>query len=55
MAYKRKEVIGEMKKTLLHDVEFKRKGIGIEIDEDYFNTACKRVEDAYKQPDIFGY
>jgi DNA modification methylase len=27
--------------------------IGIELDEDYFNIACRRVEDAYKQGDLF--
>ena len=26
---------------------------GIERDERYFDIACKRVEDAYKQPDLF--
>jgi DNA modification methylase len=30
-----------------------RSFIGIELDEEYFNIACKRIEDAYKQPDIF--
>lgn len=30
-----------------------RKFIGIELDEDYYNIACKRIEDAYKQPDLF--
>lgn len=30
-----------------------RKGIGIEIDPDYFDVACKRVEEAYRQPDLF--
>lgn len=30
-----------------------RKFIGIELNEDYFNIACKRIEDAYKQPDFF--
>ena len=30
-----------------------RSFIGIEMDEDYFNIACKRVEDAYKQGDLF--
>jgi DNA modification methylase len=30
-----------------------RKGIGIELDEDYFEIACKRVEEAYKSPDMF--
>lgn len=27
--------------------------IGIELDEDYFNIACKRIKEAYDQPDIF--
>lgn len=26
---------------------------GIELDEGYFDIACKRIEDAYKQPDMF--
>ena len=30
-----------------------RKFIGIEIDPGYFDIACKRIEDAYKQPDLF--
>jgi len=30
-----------------------RKFIGIELDPDYFDIACKRIEDAYKQPDMF--
>lgn len=30
-----------------------RKFIGIEIDENYFNIACKRIEEAYRQPDMF--
>ena len=30
-----------------------RKFIGIEIDEGYFDIACKRIADAYKQPDMF--
>jgi DNA modification methylase len=30
-----------------------RKFIGIELDEDYFNIACKRIEEAYKSPDMF--
>jgi len=28
-------------------------GIGIEKDEDYFNIACKRVQEAYNSPDMF--
>lgn len=30
-----------------------RSFIGIELDEDYFNIACKRIREAYEQPDIF--
>ena len=30
-----------------------RAGIGIEIDPDYFETACRRVEEAMRQPDLF--
>ena len=30
-----------------------RKGIGIELDEDYFEIACRRVQAAYDQPDLF--
>ena len=30
-----------------------RKFIGIEIDERYFEIACKRIEAAYAQPDMF--
>jgi site-specific DNA-methyltransferase (adenine-specific) len=30
-----------------------RKFIGIEIDEGYFDIACKRIEQAYAQPDLF--
>lgn len=30
-----------------------RKFIGIEIEERYFDIACKRIEEAYKQPDFF--
>jgi site-specific DNA-methyltransferase (adenine-specific) len=30
-----------------------RKFIGIEIDRKYFDIACRRIEDAYKQPDMF--
>ena len=41
--------------TLVACAKMGRKGIGIEIDERYFNIACQRVEDAYKQGDLFGY
>ena len=30
-----------------------RKFIGIEIDEGYFDIACRRIEDAYRQRDLF--
>ena len=30
-----------------------RKAIGIEIEPKYFDIACKRIEDAYRQPDMF--
>ena len=30
-----------------------RKFVGIELDEGYFDIACKRIEEAYKQPDLF--
>lgn len=30
-----------------------RSFIGIEIDEDYFEIACQRIEDAYRQGDMF--
>lgn len=29
------------------------KGVGIERDPGYFDTACRRVEEAYRQPDLF--
>lgn len=30
-----------------------RKFIGIEREPEYFDIACRRIEDAYKQPDMF--
>lgn len=39
--------------TLVACVKLGRKGIGIELDPDYFEIACKRVEEAYRQPDLF--
>jgi DNA modification methylase len=30
-----------------------RRFIGVEIEERYFDIACKRIEEAYKQPDMF--
>ena len=34
-------------------VKLGRKFIGIEIDDGYFEIACKRIRDAYAQPDLF--
>jgi len=34
-------------------VKLGRKFIGIELDEGYFDIACKRIRDAYAQPDFF--
>ena len=34
-------------------VKLGRKFTGIELDPDYFDIACKRIEDAYRQPDMF--
>jgi len=39
--------------TLVACAKLGRKGIGIELDPDYFDIACKRVEQAYRQPDLF--
>ena len=33
--------------------KFGRKFIGIEIDPDYFDIACRRIEEAQRQPDFF--
>ena len=34
-------------------VKLGRRFIGVEICEKYFDIACRRIEDAYKQPDLF--
>ena len=34
-------------------VKMGRKFIGIELDEKYFEIACKRIREAYSQPDMF--
>ena len=34
-------------------VNLGRKFIGIEIEPRYFDIACKRIEEAYRQPDLF--
>jgi DNA modification methylase len=39
--------------TLVACAKLGRKGIGIELDPDYFEIACRRVEEAYAQPDLF--
>jgi len=39
--------------TLVACQKLGRQGIGIEIDPDYFAIACKRVEEACRQPDLF--
>jgi len=39
--------------TLVACAKLGRKGIGIELDPDYFEIACKRVQSAYDQPDLF--
>jgi site-specific DNA-methyltransferase (adenine-specific) len=39
--------------TLVACAKLGRSGIGIELDPDYFNIACERVEKAYQQTDLF--
>lgn len=39
--------------TLVACAKLGRRGIGIELDPDYFEIACNRVEEAYRQPDLF--
>lgn len=39
--------------TLVACAKTGRHGIGIELDEEYFNIACRRVEEAYRQGDLF--
>ncbi len=34
-------------------VKLGRRFVGIEIDRKYFDLSCRRIEDAYKQPDFF--
>ena len=34
-------------------VKLGRKFIGIELEPKYFDIACQRIDDAYKQPDMF--
>lgn len=39
--------------TLVACAKLGRSGIGIELDPDYFDIAVKRVQEAYRQPDLF--
>ena len=39
--------------TLVACQKLGRHGIGIEIDKDYWEIACRRVEEAARQPDLF--
>jgi len=39
--------------TLVACQKLGRKGTGIELDRDYFDIACKRVDEATRQPDLF--
>ena len=39
--------------TLVACQKLGRQGIGIELDPDYFAIACKRVDEATRQPDMF--
>jgi len=39
--------------TLVACAKMGRKGIGIELESNYFDIACERVEQAYMQPDFF--
>jgi hypothetical protein len=39
--------------TGLASAKLGRKFIGIEIEESYFDIACRRIEQSYKQPDLF--
>lgn len=39
--------------TLVACQKLGRHGIGIEIDKDYFEIACRRVEEAARRPDLF--
>jgi site-specific DNA-methyltransferase (adenine-specific) len=39
--------------TLVACQKLGRRGTGIELDPDYFEVACKRVDEAARQPDLF--
>jgi DNA modification methylase len=38
--------------TLVACQRMGRQGIGIELDPDYFDIACRRVDEAARQPDL---
>ena len=40
--------------TLVASENLGLKGVGIELDPDYFEVACKRIDEAERQPDLFG-
>jgi len=39
--------------TIIAAASMGREAIGIELDERYFDIACRRIDEAYKQPDMF--
>ena len=39
--------------TLVACQRMGRNGTGIELDPDYFDIACRRVDEATRQPDMF--
>lgn len=39
--------------TLVAASKLSRKSIGCEIEPKYFDIACRRIEEAYRQPDLF--
>lgn len=39
--------------TLVACQKLGRQGIGIELDPEYFEIACRRVEETARQPDLF--
>lgn len=39
--------------TLVAAVKLGRRGIGIEREPRYFDISCRRIEEAYRQPDLF--
>ena len=39
--------------TLEACVRYGRRGVGVERDQRHFDIACRRIEEAYRQPDLF--